>query len=130
MSYLLDAHALIWYRAGDRKLPAGVRALLGSGEPGLFISDVTFWELMIKHTLGKVTFVGGVESLHQEWIEHNIAETLSIQWKHINGLCHLPNLHGDPFDRLLVSQALQEGMMVVTGDTQIRQYPGVKIFWE
>lgn len=130
MSYLVDAHALIWYRAGDAKLPSGVQALLGGGERGIFISDVTFWELTIKHTLGKLTLVGGVESLHREWIEQEMAETLSIGWKHIKGLSNLPSLHGDPFDRLLVAQSLHEGMMVVTGDAQIHQYPGVKVFWE
>ena len=130
MSYLLDAHALIWYRDGNPKLPPGVRELLGSGDEPLYISDATLWELTIKHSLGKLTLVGGVDSLYQEWIGQEVADVLPIHWRHIRRAGELPMLHGDPFDRLLVAQALCEGLFVVTGDTQIHQYPGIRILWQ
>ena len=130
MSFLIDAHALIWHREGNPKLPLEVRNLLGSGEQQFYISDATLWEMSIKHALGKLTLVGGLDSLYQEWIGQEVAAVLPIHWRHIRRAGDLPLLHGDPFDRLLVAQALSEGLSLVTGDTQIHQYPGVRVFWE
>jgi PIN domain nuclease of toxin-antitoxin system len=130
MSYLVDAHALIWHRDGDARLPRAVRQLLGDGDERLYISDATFWELTIKHSLGKLTLVGGLESLHHEWIGQEVAVPLPIEWRHIRRVGELPILHGDPFDRMLVAQALCEGLSVVTGDPQIHQYPGLNVFWK
>jgi len=129
MSYLLDAHVLIWHRSGDTRLPVGVRSLLSSDTALLYISDAVLWELTIKHALGKLTLVGGVESLYQEWIGSEVARSLGIEWNHIRRVGQLPQLHRDPFDRLLVSQSMHEGLTVITGDPQIQQYPGIKFFW-
>lgn len=129
MGYLIDAHALLWHRNGDEELPAGVRDILGGEGGHFFISDATFWELTIKHSIGKLTLRGGVESLFQEWIGQGVAQSLPIEWAHIQQTGQLPRLHGDPFDRMLVAQALLEDLILITGDSQIHQYTGVEIFW-
>ena len=128
--YLIDAHALLWYRNGDERLPLGVRQFLGEESSQLYISDATLWELTIKHSIGKLTLRGGVESLYQEWIGQELAQSLPMEWAHIIQTGQLPLLHGDPFDRMLVAQALLEDLTLVTGDAQIQQYTGVKLFWE
>lgn len=129
MAYLVDAHALIWHRNGDSQLPERVRDLLGEGTEPLFISDATFWELTIKHSIGRLTLRGGVESLYQEWIGQQVAQILPIRWHHIQKTALLPQLHGDPFDRMLLAQAHLEDLILVTGDSQVHQYPEVQILW-
>lgn len=129
MSYLLDAHALLWHRSGDLRLPVRVRDLLATASAEFYISDATWWELIVKQSLDKLALVGGVESLRIDWIGGNVAIPLAIGWTHIRRLDELPWLHRDPFDRMLVAQALQERLVVITGDRQIHQYPGIEIFW-
>ena len=130
MAYLIDAHALIWHRSGDQNMPRKIQQLLASSEEELFISDATLWELTIKHSLGRLTLAGGVESLYQEWIGQGVAQSLPIHWSHIVQSGQLPQLHGDPFDRILIAQALVEDLTLVTGDAQIHQYPNVATTWD
>lgn len=130
MKYLLDAHALLWHRAGDERLPAAVRNLLAAEEAQLWISDATFWELTIKHTLGKLSMEGGVDSLYREWIVQGVANRLPIEWPHFKRLGSLPLRHRDPFDRLLIAQALCGNLILVTGDCQIHGYPELQVFWQ
>lgn len=130
MGYLVDAHALLWHRGGNPKLPPKVRDLLGTGEEAIFVSDATLWEITIKHSLGRLTLAGGVESLYQEWIGQQVARVLPVEWAHIQKIGMLPHLHGDPFDRMLVAQAIIEDLALITGDQNIGRYPGVEIVWE
>jgi len=130
MDCLVDAHALLWHRAGDRRLPRRVRAILGGDGDDLHVSDATFWELSIKHSLGRLELEGGVESLHEEWIGQGVAAALPVRWAHILRVGQLPQLHGDPFDRMLVAQALVENLVVLTGDPHIAGYPGVQVLWD
>ena len=129
MRLLLDAQPLIWHRAGDPRLPERVRAALADNGSELFISESTFWEMAIKASLKKLELLGGVESLHAEWIESGAAEALPVEWRHTRRVVDLPFLHRDPFDRMLVVQALTERMTLVTGDPRIAAYPGVKVLW-
>jgi PIN domain nuclease of toxin-antitoxin system len=129
MRLLLDAQPLIWHRSGDPRLPEKVRTALSSGEHDLHISEGTFWEIAMKVSLKKLELLGGVESLRAEWIESGAARALPVEWRHTRRVIDLPFLHRDPFDRLLVAQALTERMTVVSGDPQITAYPGVKALW-
>lgn len=129
MRLLLDAQPLIWHRSGDARLPEQVRAALADPDNELFISESTFWEIAIKASLKKLELLGGVESLHAEWIESGAAQALPVEWRHTRRVIDLPFLHRDPFDRMLVAQALVEQMTIVTGDPHIAGYPGVKVLW-
>ena len=129
MRLLLDAQPLIWHRAGDPRLPEKVRHALASEEHDLFISEATFWEICLKASLGKLELLGGVDGLREEWIGRGAAEALPMEWRHTRRVVDLPLVHRDPFDRMLVAQALAEGLTIVSGDPFVVAYPGVKIFW-
>ena len=129
MRLLVDAQPLIWHRAGDPRLPEKVRCALADEHNELFISEATWWEIALKVSLGKLHLLGGLESLREEWIGRGAAESLPIEWRHTRHLVDLPFVHRDPFDRMLVAQALTERLAIVGGDPCFARYPGVKIFW-
>jgi len=93
------------------------------------ISLVSFWELTIKESLGKLEIPGLVAGLYNEWISDENAELLDVKWQHVKQLKNLPPIHRDPFDRMLVAQALIEDLTIITCDENIRRYPGIKTLW-
>ena len=129
MRLLVDAQPLIWHRAGDPRLPEKVRHALADEASELFISEATWWEISVKLSLGKLELLGGVDSLREEWIGRGVAQALPVEWRHTRRLVDLPFVHRDPFDRMLVAQALTEDLTIVGGDTCLARYPGVKVFW-
>lgn len=129
MRLLVDAQPLIWHRAGDPRLPEKVRYALADEANELFISEATWWEICAKLSLKKLELLGGIESLREEWIGRGVAESLPVEWRHTRRLVDLPFVHRDPFDRMLVVQALTENLTIVGGDPCFARYPGVKVFW-
>ncbi len=126
---LIDAHALLWHRNRDERLSETARGIL-TGDAGIpVISDATFWEIVIKHALGKLKLTGGPESLREDWIGAGAARPLPVRWPHIRLTGELPFIHSDPFDRMLVSQAIVENLPLVTSDPNIAKYPGIRIIW-
>jgi PIN domain nuclease of toxin-antitoxin system len=95
----------------------------------LFISEATWWGISLKLSLGKLELLGGVDSLREEWIGRGVAEPLPVEWRHTRRLVDLPFVHRDPFDRVLVAQALTENLTIAGGDPCFAGYPGVKVFW-
>lgn len=116
--YLLDTHILIWALAGDSSLSKAQRAVVDSGEQK-FVSSVVLWEIATKTSAGKLTLPADLDDL--------LAETgcleLPVTWEHARRLQTLPWLHRDPFDRMLLAQALVENLIIVTSDSDIRRYP-------
>ncbi len=129
MRLILDAQPLIWHRAGDPRLPEKVRRALSDPENDLFISEATWWEICVKLSLKKLQLLGGVDGLREEWIGSGAASALPIEWRHSRRLMDLPFVHRDPFDRMLVAQALCENLTLVGGDACFSQYPGVRALW-
>jgi PIN domain nuclease of toxin-antitoxin system len=129
MRLLLDAQTLIWHRAGDTRLPEKVRDALTGPDNDLFISEATWWEISVKFSLKKLELLGGVDGLREEWIDRGVAFSLPIEWRHTRRLVDLPFVHRDPFDRMLVAQALSENLTIVGGDPVFPQYSGLKVFW-
>ena len=110
MRLLLDTHIFLWYISGDPLLPVPIREAIR--EPGneVYVSVASVWEAVIKHALGKLPLPGPpAEYLPQQRDAHRIA-TLPIDEAALVHLAGLPALHRDPFDRLLVAQALQHGL--------------------
>jgi PIN domain nuclease of toxin-antitoxin system len=128
--YLLDAHTLIWHKDDDDRLPYSISELLEDPERNqLYISITTWWELLIKETRGGLKLRGGVQGLHSDWSENRAAQNIDVQWNHLKKLREFPDIHRDPFDRMLVAQALVENLTIITRDPHIPKYPGVKTIW-
>jgi PIN domain nuclease of toxin-antitoxin system len=113
---LLDTHVLICWDAGEALTPAAARALQSADE--VFVSAASAWELAIKSALGKVVTTRTMDAV----IAENGFVELPVLVRHTATLRTLPPLHRDPFDRLLVAQALTEQLTLVTRDPLVRQY--------
>jgi PIN domain nuclease of toxin-antitoxin system len=129
MNLLLDTHALIWLVDDAPMLRARAReAILDEGNQ-VYFSVISLCEIALKASVGKLTLTPGARTLFQEdEFERKGLSFLPVAKTHALGVSELPLHHRDPFDRLLVSQALQEGLTVVTHDRQLAGY-GVPILW-
>jgi PIN domain nuclease of toxin-antitoxin system len=128
MRVLVDTHVFLWWVEGDRALPAKARAVLADQDNECLFSLVSAWELAIKAGLGKLKLTIPVRRYVIEHIAANGFRMLDIRMAHIGRVESLPPHHGDPFDRLLIAQALEEKLPVVTADPIFRDY-GVKRIW-
>lgn len=128
MRVLVDTHVFLWWVEGDRALPAKARAALADQENECLISMVSAWELAIKAGLGKLKLALPVKRYVVEHVAANGFRMLDIQMAHVGRVETLDPHHGDPFDRLLIAQALEEKLPVVTADPVFRKY-GVKRIW-
>ncbi|MDR3750318.1 MAG: type II toxin-antitoxin system VapC family toxin [Terracidiphilus sp.] len=118
MKLLLDTHAFLWWDSNDAHLPGALRAAIASPGNEVYVSAVTVWEIAIKRASGKLIFGKAVAKA----IEEHEFLPLPITVEHAEWAGSLPQLHRDPFDRLLVAQAHLEGMVLVTVDEQILRY--------
>jgi PIN domain nuclease of toxin-antitoxin system len=123
MRLLLDTHVFLWYITADTRLPASFQAAIQDPANEVFLSVVSVWEAVIKYELGKLPLPGPpADYLPRQRQAHGIA-ALPIEEGAMPHLAGLPPLHRDPFDRLLIAQALQHGLMVATVDPQVPAYP-------
>jgi PIN domain nuclease of toxin-antitoxin system len=128
MRVLLDTHVFLWWVEGDRALPAKARAAIADQANECLISLVSAWELAIKAGLGKLKLALPVKRYVVEHAAANGFPMLDIRMAHIARVETLAPHHGDPFDRLLIAQAIEEKLPVVTADPVFRKY-GVKRIW-
>ena len=118
MKLLLDTHAFLWWDANDAHLPDDFRSAIASPENEVFVSAVTVWEIAIKRALGKLIFGRPVGKAIKD---HGFLP-MPITVEHAEWAGGLPQLHRNPFDRLLVAQAKIEGLVLVTGDRLLLNY--------
>ncbi len=123
MRLLLDTNVLLWAVAKFERLSSAGQALLGRGNAVLVFSPINLWEVAIKHALDRPDFRVDPRVLRRGLLENGYVE-LPVTSDHALAVALLPALHKDPFDRLLVAQALAEGMPFVTADAQLASYPG------
>ena len=128
MRVLIDTHAFLWWVEGDRALPAKARATLADQDNECLFSLVSVWELAIKAGLGKLKLAVPVQRYVVEQVAANGFRMLDIRMAHVGRVESLPTHHRDPFDRLLIAQAMEEKLPVVTADSVFREY-GVKRIW-
>ena len=121
--YLLDSHLVIWSAGILERLTEQVRGVLQDTASELFVSSVTIAELNIKISLGKLTLPSTPVELARELG----ARPLALTWEHARQLSLLLTLHRDPFDRLLIAQAMVEKLTLITADSRILQYPDVEL---
>ncbi|RCJ41285.1 twitching motility protein PilT [Nostoc minutum NIES-26] len=122
MRALLDTHAFIWWVTDDSQLSANARDVITDSSNILFLSVVSAWEIIIKNKLGKLTLPEPVEQYIPSRLAINRFESLPIQMNHVLQVASLPNIHRDPFDRILIAQSQVENLPIVTIDQQITQY--------
>jgi PIN domain nuclease of toxin-antitoxin system len=120
---LLDTQLLLWAAGQPEKLPAEAKALLEAPDNELLFSAASVWEITIKKGLGREDFRVEPRVLRRGLLDNGYVE-LPITSQHAVGVDGLPALHRDPFDRLLVAQAQSEGIMLITTDPQVAEYPG------
>ncbi|MEB3221469.1 MAG: type II toxin-antitoxin system VapC family toxin [Candidatus Sericytochromatia bacterium] len=122
MSWLLDTHTLLWWLADDPRLGTAARAAIAGTERPVFVSAATIWEVSIKTALGKLALPGPLDAV----LEPEGFAALPITWQHAARAGALPPHHSDPFDRMLVAQALVEGFTLISRDGRLAPY-GVKV---
>ena len=115
MSFLLDTHAFLWFISGDSQLPASIRSKIEDINQPCFISSASLWEITIKQQLGKLTLDISLQVLF-EYLDRNQIELIQINYEHLLSLSKLPTYHSDPFDRLIIAQAIAEDLILVTKD--------------
>ena len=121
MRLLLDTHALLWWEAGSDRIGARARTAIRDSE-AVYVSAVSAWEMEIKRALGKLTFAGDADDM----IRANGFVELPLQVRHATALRSLGRYHRDPFDRIIVVQAIVEECTLVTADRELGAY-GVNI---
>jgi PIN domain nuclease of toxin-antitoxin system len=120
---LLDTQLLLWAAGQPEKLSAEARTLVEAADNELLFSAVSVWEITIKKGLGRPDFRVEPRVLRRGLLDNGYVE-LPITSQHAVGVDSLPALHRDPFDRLLVAQAQAEGIMLITADPRVAEYPG------
>ena len=128
MKLLLDTHTFIWWDTEPAKLSAAALALCCDPVNQLVLSVASLWEIQIKRQLGKLELRLPLSEIVAHQQETNGVAILPIVQAHVQALDDLPLVHRDPFDRLLVAQAIAEGAALVSGDSVLESYP-VQVRW-
>jgi len=123
MKLLLDTDLLLWAAGDPDRLPAGALALLDDPANELIFSAASIWEIAINCRLGRDDFHVDVRLLRRGLLDNNYSE-LPVTSEHAVALDRLPPIHKDPFDRILLAQALVEGIVLLTVDPVLAQYDG------
>ncbi|AJD51014.1 PIN domain nuclease, a component of toxin-antitoxin system (PIN domain) [Thalassospira xiamenensis M-5 = DSM 17429] len=124
MKLLLDTHLILWAAGEPEKLPSGAVDLIENAESELLFSAASLWEIAIKSGLGRDDFRVNARLLRRGLIDNGYSE-LPITGEHTLMIDTLPSIHKDPFDRLLVAQAISEGIVLLTSDDLVAKYAGL-----
>ncbi len=122
MAYLLDTHTFLWMRHAPQRLGPAAREICSDLDSELLLSLASGWEMAIKLSIGKLRLPQPLRQVLVEARTLNGISTLPIDETHVLRVQHLPLHHRDPFDRLLAAQALEEGLMLVSGDAVFDAY--------
>lgn len=129
MTLLLDSHIFLWYKGDELDLlPDGYLEAISDPENEVYVSVASEWELLIKHSIGKLPLASPGSTTLRILREQADFNSLLVDEGSLEHLDGLPLLHRDPFDRILIAQANQHGMKLMTVDQQIKQYPQATVF--
>jgi PIN domain nuclease of toxin-antitoxin system len=128
MKVLVDTHTFLWDIIADHRSSTKAKQMLRSDEHELVFSLVSLWEIAIKIKTGKLNTIGSSVAYIRDEMNAYGMGLLPIRYDHILALESLPHHHGDPFDRLLIAQALTESLPILTGDRVFARY-GAKVIW-
>ncbi|MCI0751934.1 MAG: type II toxin-antitoxin system VapC family toxin [Flammeovirgaceae bacterium] len=133
MSYLLDTHTLIWALTDIGQIPGKTKEIIEKVENNIFISVVSFWEISIKYSIGKLELEGIASEDFPRLAIKNQFTILPLKPEEASTSYQLPwmNTHKDPFDRILIWQALENNFAIITKDTDFNLYKqfGLKLIW-
>jgi PIN domain nuclease of toxin-antitoxin system len=125
--YLLDTHTFLWLTTDDPHLTPTVRAIFLDSEQECFLSAASVWEIAIKVSLGKLTLAMSLEHLVRGGVDRGL-RVLDVTSGHAYHIERLPFHHRDPFDRILVAQALHEGMPLLSRNAQLDAYAVTRVW--
>ena len=129
MNYLLDTHTFLWWIAESQEIPPALVKKLGHASGSVYFSVVSLWELGLKRGIGKLRLPEPIDTYVLKQIQANRIELLPLHAPHVFRSLELAPHHRDPFDRMLVAQALVENLTLVSRDQALRAYPA-KIVWD
>ena len=122
MKYLLDTHAFLWFVTDDNRLSSKAKSIIQNSNNEIYFSAASAWEISIKAKLGRLKLGGDLESFIIEQLTENSFGPLAIKVSHSLYTEKLPQIHKDPFDRIMISQSKVENMVMITMDKEIREY--------
>ncbi|MBT9559740.1 MAG: type II toxin-antitoxin system VapC family toxin [Myxococcales bacterium] len=125
---LLDTHTFLWWVTDSTKLSSTARHAIEAADAQVFLSVVSAWEMAIKQSLGRLTLPFRADLFVVAQAAHNRFELLRIEARHTGRIATMPHHHRDPFDRMLVAQALEEGLTIVSADVALTEYEA-KVLW-
>ena len=125
---LLDTHTLLWFLEGDSTLSQNARTLIGDPANEIFVSIANLWEIAIKHNIGKLALRMSFAHFVQDCLVRGSFEVLGIVIPHLDTLSTLPLHHRDPFDRLLIAQAITHDLSIIGTDPVFGRYP-IRQLW-
>lgn len=128
MTYLLDTHTFLWYIRDDQALTAKARALIADVQNTVFLSIASVWEISIKVSLGKLTLPDPYDQFIYEQVRTNRFTLYPISVEHTAVVAGLPYHHRDPFDRLIIAQALADDLAIIGNDVIFDRY-GITRYW-
>lgn len=131
MNYLLDTHTFMWFVTDAPELSKKARNLMEQDDANLFLSIASVWEMAIKNSLGKLEIYNNFSTVTQDLNDNDI-ELLPIKYEHTAIINRIPFHHKDPFDRMIIAQALFENMDVIGVDERFDEYfkeTGIKKIW-
>ena len=127
MRYIIDTQAFIWYATGDKQLSKTALDIIES-DAIRYISFASIWEMAIKSSIGKLNFQIPFEDLISNQLAINGYDILSLELSHVFQLAKLPLFHKDPFDRIMIAQAITENIPIISIDPYFQSYP-VTVIW-
>ena len=128
MEYLLDTHSFLWFINGDEQLSEKAKIAIQDPDATKYVSIVSFWEIAIKISLGKIKLDMAYQDLQQH-VSANGFEILPITFEHTIELTTLDFHHRDPFDRIIIAQALIEKFVLISKDSNFDKYNNLKLLW-
>jgi PIN domain nuclease of toxin-antitoxin system len=128
MEYLLDTHSFLWFINGDEQLSGKAKNAIADPDAIKYISIASFWEIAIKVNLGKLSLDMAYQDLRQQVVANGF-EILPITFEHTIELLSLDLHHRDPFDRIIIAQALSENLVVISKDGNFSRYNKLQLLW-
>ena len=128
MKYLLDTHAFLWFVSDDNKLSPRAKAIIKDHNNEIYFSAASAWEISIKIRLGRLTMEEDLEPFIVAQLAENNFQTIAITIFHSIYTSKLPEIHKDPFDRMIIAQSKAENMSLISKDKNIKKYK-VPVVW-